>query len=302
MALTPLNQLKHLDPNTGQLVNAPVTDAQKKYVIANYGQAAIDKYGLQDWLQQNPQSSWTATPTTGAAVPSTLTGVTPRGYTPAYGGIPGVTSPTATATTAIAGNLSNLSGLYNLAQGTNALQEQQLQNILESAIPGYGGLVTKATSNIAEQLAGQLPRDVTNTIIQNAAERGILTGNVGSPNANASLLAALGVSSLGLQQKGQENLLATTQALPHATPLDVTQLFVSPEQQQAAQTAANTYASAPVPSAAATEAQKLIKQGATAGTTGGATNWWEQQNPGSSSYYQWPGAGGAKFYGGYLGV
>lgn len=301
MAFTPttLQTVKFKDPATGKLVDTPVSDESKRYVVQTYGQAGIDKFGLQDWADthKNELTGGTTTTSPYATLPGAATS-----YSPAYGGIPQVTSPIATAGTTITGNLANLSNLYNLAQGTNALQEQQLQNVLESAIPGYGGLVTKATSNIAEQLAGELPRDVTNQIIQSAAERGIITGSTGSPNANAATLRALGLSSLGMQQQGQQNLLATTQALPHATPFDVTSMFVTPEQQQAAQTAANTYASAPVPSAAAAEAQKLIKQGTTAGTTGGTPDWFATQNPTSGSYYQWPGAGSAKFYGTYMGV
>lgn len=188
----------------------------------------------------------------------------------AYGGKPVVPSPGTTASQAISTNIGNLGQLYNLAGQINPFQQQQLLSQYEQAIPGYGGLVKTATGNIAEELAGNVPMDVVNEIIQAGAERGILTGSPGSPGANAAMLKALGLTSLGMQQSGQQGLLAMEQAAPIAKPFDISSMFVTPEEMQQAQLAANIYASAPNPAAAALAAQRAAQLPST-GTTGPIT-------------------------------
>jgi len=186
---------------------------------------------------------------------TTSSGGSLPGYTydwnASYGGKPEVPSPAGSASLATAANVGNLGQLYNLAGSLNQFNQGQLLGQYESAVPGYGGLVKKASGNIGEQLAGNVPSDVVNEIIQTAAERGIMTGSPGSPNANAALLRSMGLTSLGLQQQGQENLISMERAAPIAQPFDVSKLFITPEEIQQAQMAANLYAAAPDPMMAA---------------------------------------------------
>ncbi len=246
--------------------------------------------------------------------PATLTGGNVRGFTPAYGGVPSVPSPGATQSGAVNMNLGNLGGLYNLASSTNAFNIGQAPQNLNANLPGYQQTLHQLASNAGQQAQGLIPQDVVNLEAQQAAERGISTGlGSGSPNTNAALLAALGKTSIGQQQLGQENFGKLVGLTPQAPMFDPSKFFVTPEQNQAAQTAANVYASAPNPFAAADEARKQALAAARAGggglTVGGglpagspfhATNWGA---PSSVSPTTWGGAtGGGATPGGAGGV
>lgn len=192
-------------------------------------------------------------------------------WSPAYGGIPFVPSPTSTAQEAVAGNIGNLGGLYQLAGGVNKFNQQQAPLGLQMNLPGYQGMIGQSSRNIAANLAGQVPQDVVNQIAQQAAERGTATGlGTNAPNANAALLRALGLTSLGQQQLGEQQLTGAIARTPQGPLFDPSKFFVTPEQEQQAQAAANLYASAPVPSAAAAEARKQATAGigATVGAPG----------------------------------
>lgn len=217
-------------------------------------------------------SSWTG----GGGTP-TLRGTT-TDYSPLYGGKPTVPSPTATAGQAISGNIGNLASIYQLAGSVNQLNEDQLLANLAKNIPGYSGLTATSSRNIQSNLSGQLPSDVVNLIAQQAAERGVATGTMGSPNANAAMLRALGLTSLDLQHTGEQELTQAIQRTPQAPLLDVSRLLVTPEQEQAAQMAASLYASAPTPqgayqaslgaaAAGLSAGQNAVPSGATIGRT-----------------------------------
>lgn len=222
--------------------------------LYNQGQKAPE-----DLVQQ--AANYTFTGTSPAAG-----GLAPTNYSSQYGGIPTIPSPTATAGTAITGNLANLSSLYQLATGLNP-----------SAPAQQTGIAT-ATANANEMLNGQLPKDVVNQILQGAAERGISTGTGGSSNSNAAYLRALGLNSLGMMQQGQNNLKDVL-SMNIYTPLGLDKMLVTPEQEQEAQTAQSIYRAAPNPYIAALNAQNTVQQGITSVTnpprtttnTGGVT-------------------------------
>lgn len=94
----------------------------------------------------------------------------------------------------------------DLATGINSLMTGQAQAPYIANLPGYLSMVAKRSSNIANDLSGNLPDDVVSQIIQAGAERGILTGSPGSANSNAAMLRALGLNSLALRQQGSQNL------------------------------------------------------------------------------------------------
>lgn len=206
-------------------------------------------------------------------------------WSAAYGGVPNVPNPGASAASAIGADVSNLGNLYALGQGTNQFNEGQLISNYQSAIPDYSALATQQSSNIGSELSGQVPQDVLNQILQNAAERGIVTGSPGGPNANAAYLRSLGLTSLGLQEQGVNDLKTAVSEAPIAQPFDISKMFTTPDEWQQAQMAANLYKSAPIPSAAAGAARAAGMVGGGGGTSitlpggGGAapslSPWWE---------------------------
>ena len=177
----------------------------------------------------------------GATLPGSATQ-----YSSAYGGIPGAANPLVTASQALSGNLANLSQLYQLASGV---------------IPG----LTQAESVVGQGLQGQVPNDVVGQLIQRAAERGVAGGFTG-PNVNASYLKDLGLTSLGIQNNAFNQALQ----LGNLKYGIFGPQLVSAESQQAAQQAANVYASLPNPADAAAAAIKAARSGT---STGSGTSW-----------------------------
>lgn len=207
-------------------------------------------------------------------------------YNPAYGGIPTVPSPTATAAAANAGNAANLGSLENTAANLNTFNQGQLLGQYNMAIPNYAALTQTASGNAMQQLEGQVPQDVISQLLTGAAERGITGGVPGSPNSNAAYLRALGLTSIGQQQQGMANLHQLTAGAPIAQPFNPASMFVTPEQEQEAQMAANLYASAPQPEAAANAAISAATVNSNANLP-----WWARSsgmpfNLGPGSYLQ----------------
>jgi hypothetical protein len=204
------------------------------------------------------------------------------GYTPAYGGIPGVPDPTSSAAGAIAGNSANLPGIEGITGSIDTANQAQLEQNYNMAIPNYAALTQQASNVTGQELNGQVPQDVISQLLQQAAERGIMTGGAGSPNTNAAYLRALGLTSLGQQQTGMGNLSQIIQEAPKAPLMDASSLFVTADQEQQANAARELYASAPIPSAAAAAA----KSAATVPSTS-PQPWWAQ----GAGYAGWLGTG-----------
>ena len=196
-------------------------------------------------------------------------------YNPAYGGVPTVPNPTATAGAANAGNAGNLPALEGTAGNLNTFNQGQIQGQYNMAIPNYAALTQTASGNAMSQLGGQVPQDVISQLLQGAAERGITGGMPESPNSNAAYLRALGLTSLGQQATGMSNLHQLTADAPVAPLFNPASMFVSPEQQQEAQFAANTFGAAPQPAAAAEKAISLAHP-----ATQSNMPWWANAYPG----------------------
>jgi hypothetical protein len=196
-----------------------------------------------------------AVPSGGGA--ATLPGAGANKYSPAYGGVPQVPNPAATQGQSIEGNAANLPQLIALLSGLDTSQQSQLLNNYGMAIPNYSGLTSTASTDVGNNLHGHLSDDVIAQLTQQAAERGITTGSPGSPNANAAYLRALGLTSLNLENTGLQQLATMTQTAPVAPLVNPASFLVTPEQQQEAQMASNTYAAAPDPGAAASKAISL---------------------------------------------
>lgn len=194
------------------------------------------------------------------------------GYSAAFGGIPQLPNPIATQGEALAGNNNNLGQLLGLLSGIDQSQQTNLLAQYGAAIPNYGALTKSASTNVGQELSGQLPTNVINQIAQQGAERGVSTGMPGSDNSTSAYLSALGLNSLNMMQQGQQNLATMTQTAPVAGLFNPAAFLVTPEQEQQEAAAQSIYNSAPIPAAAAAQAMKT----ASAVGGGGSAPWWAQ--------------------------
>ena len=103
---------------------------------------------------------------------------------------------------------------YGISNTVNQFMSGQANRALAAGLPGAGGLMRQSSANTMGLLRGQVPTDVTQQIQQRGAERGVAMGSPGSPNANAAWLRALGLTSLGLQQQGEQNLTGAIARTP----------------------------------------------------------------------------------------
>lgn len=212
-------------------------------------------------------------------------------YSPAYGGVPVVPDPVSSQNQAITGNIANLGDLYNLAGSVNAFGAGQARGQYEANLPGYDAMTAQASKDITANLEGVVPPDVINQLQQGAAERGIASGvGPGSANAGAQYLKALGLTSLGQETLGQQQLTSAIQRTPTSPLFNVASMMTSPNDEQAARMAANMYAAAPNPAAAAQQAMQNALAGLKAGAGGGGTGGVNLAGAGGAPATATPGA------------
>lgn len=120
-------------------------------------------------------------------------------------------------TPGLAGNTASTAALSNLV---NSLNQASQQTALAGRIPQNPALEAKSSANISSALAGQLPSDVINLMGQQSAERGVMTGMPSAPANNAAYLKALGLTSLGQMNTGQQWLSAADARNPIAPVTD----------------------------------------------------------------------------------
>jgi hypothetical protein len=189
----------------------------------------------------------------------TLQGAQPFNYSSAYGGVPQVPDPFSSQANALAGNTNNLSALYGLAAPINQFQMSQAIGQLDTAIPGYSGMIGQSGQNIEAELRGELPQDVINQLGRRGAERGIAMGSPDSPNTKAAYLQALGLTSLDQIRHGESDLTAAMGRAPKPTLFDPMSMIVGPMEAQIAQYMANLYKAAPAPADAAAAAMAALR-------------------------------------------
>jgi len=194
-------------------------------------------------------------------IPSNLSANHPAGWDPAYGGVPEIPDPIASAWRALGGNVDLLPGLFSLGNAYNLFNYDQRLGQVQGT-PGFEGVLSN--------LSGQLPQDVVNQIAQRSAERGISSGGApDSPNLNAAYLRSLGLTSLDQQKTGQNQLNALLGQFQQAAPFNLMSGLVTSEEEQAALNAANQNAGAPNPRDAALEDQRKLLEAIAAGKAAG---------------------------------
>lgn len=120
-------------------------------------------------------------------------------------------------------------------------------NQVNSQLPGYAGDLGLVGQNIASDLKGEVSPDVMAELQQTAAEQGISTGGA----TGAAYLKALGLTSLGLEQTGQQDLQSILSSLPGARIAENPAFYTTTGQDLEARQQNSLWAAAPNPMAAA---------------------------------------------------
>jgi hypothetical protein len=225
-------------------------------------------YGIGGQRAPGAAGGVTAVGTSGG-VPAagTLPGAPAFGYVGAYGGIPQVPSPGASQAAAIAANLGNTGQLFNLAGQTNQFNNAQALAGLQANLPGYDAMAAQASQNIAGNLAGNVAPDVWRNLQQMNAERTGMTGiGPDAPNANAALLRSVYDTTSQLQNLGQQQLSQAVARTPVGPQFNPASQYISTNDWQQAQMAANLYNSAPIPAEAAAVNLDALRSGLRSGT------------------------------------
>jgi hypothetical protein len=128
-------------------------------------------------------------------------------------------------------NITSFPDITQLANMINGLQMAAQQKANLARTPGTAQNEAYSDANIGSYMRGEVPDDVKYQLAQSAAERGVATGNVYGANSNADYLRALGLTSVGLQDKAQNWLTQSASRNPAAKPVDVTQFMITPLQQ-----------------------------------------------------------------------
>lgn len=154
--------------------------------------------------------------------------------------------------------------LTDLTSYINQLNREAQTQANQARIPGAAGLEQQSSNIIGQELKGQLPSDVLAQIQQQQAERGVAGGVAGSPNSNAAYLRAIGLTSLGQQQQGEQNLSSAYARNPAAPLFDPTTQLMTPYQ-----AGSLTLAQQQEADRVALEQQRLALEGASIGSRGG---------------------------------
>lgn len=190
-------------------------------------------------------------------VPGQITGAPGYGGSLAAGSIPRVPRLGKSMQQAISQNVNNLPAITGLAGNINQFNLGQVTRQFEQGLPGYQERIGQESANIGAALRGELPPDVRNQILRNAAEFGISTGTGASRGddlartlSGSMALYNVGRTSLEEQQRGSNLLSQALSRIPRTAIFDPASQFITPAQQQAANLQANIFASLPDPEAA----------------------------------------------------
>ena len=132
-------------------------------------------------------------------------------------------------------NLANAPDAAKLA----TFSQDQINKMMEMAIPGFAGMRGQVSTNINALLRGEVPYDVSQEVKRQGAGRALTGGFAGTGAASNLVARDLGLTSLGLTKEGlgsaqswigsMEQLYSPSQAL-------FTGMFITPQQQFAAAT------------------------------------------------------------------
>lgn len=202
--------------------------------------------------------------------PGGLPGAQPAGYTPAAGGIPGVTDPAtsfANLLAGITGQLGNLGGVIGgITQASNKALRDQYS-------PGYFEGLDTVTSNTNRRAKGDIS-DLIPSLSQNAAEAAVNSGVPLSNAAKSKFTRDVLGSEYAVQEKALQDLEGIKNLTPTVAPFDASRLVPDIGMQVALQQLADMLRGAPQPEAAyqrnRNDALAGLGRGFNAGYNGGA--------------------------------
>lgn len=144
---------------------------------------------------------------------------------------------------AVSANQRVLPQAERLASQANTFSIGQINSMLENVMPGFRGMTETASSNINSMLRGEIPTDVSTAVQNSAAARSLGGGFGGSPMARNLVARDLGMTSLGLTERGlssMEGWMRTAASIYEPSMMNITSMFVSPEQMYRAEQEQNT--------------------------------------------------------------
>lgn len=201
---------------------------------------------------------------------SVLPGAPGRTGQGAFGLVPQVPNPIATAGQGIAGNIGNLPSLGNLGTETTKLAGNLAAMPFQQNLPGYEGMLGQSSQGILSNLQGIIDPNEWAQLQTKMAERGATMGiSPGSPNFNTALMRALDQSILQRQSLGQQQLNAAVARTPTGQPFNIAGQQITPGTMQEAAWGANVAAAAPDPTMAAQANLDMLLRSIEAGRAGG---------------------------------
>ena len=135
---------------------------------------------------------------------------------------------------ATSANQAALPGLTSLASGVDLFNQDQMTALLNSIMPGWSGSADTASGNIASELKGQIPADVSMTVQSSDAAKALTGGFGGSGLAGDLTARDLGLTSLDLTSTGTSSLESWTglvDKLFEPGMFNVSSMFVTPQQE-----------------------------------------------------------------------
>lgn len=171
----------------------------------------------------------------------TIAGALVGGALGAYGKKPVIPDlpaidPNAVQQQTISGNQQSLPGAERLAGDVNSFNiKQQLAALTQTLNVLAPGQLQKVQGIVNSQLNGEVPQDVQQQLQRQAVAGAYGRGyGPGSQIGSNDFLRNFGLTSLGLQQQGEQGFQALANMGPKAPLFDVSSMFYSPQQRLAA--------------------------------------------------------------------
>lgn len=117
--------------------------------------------------------------------------------------------------------------------------QEQINKMMEMAIPGFAGMRGQIAGNINALLRGEIPTDIGQEVKRQGAGRALMGGFAGTDAASKLVARDLGLTSLGLTREGlssAESWIREMEQLYSPSQAIFTGMFVTPQQQFAAAT------------------------------------------------------------------
>lgn len=115
-----------------------------------------------------------------------------------------------------------------VAGRVNQFNQEQLDEILNQAIPGYGGIQKQRSAVVGSMLKGELPSDISDLVQSNAAARALGGGYSGSSLHGNLLARDLGLTSLDLMGRGLTGASQLVSSTPTPNLMTPQSLMVDP--------------------------------------------------------------------------